>query len=42
MLKRWWDLYKFLGTPCFILANKLKGRKLDLKRWNNEVFGNIE
>lgn len=42
MVKQLWDSYKFLGTPCFILANKLKRLKLDLKRWNKEVFDKIE
>jgi hypothetical protein len=40
-----WKLYvsyQVLGTPCFILDNKLKRLQLDLKRWNKEVFGNIE
>jgi len=42
---RIWKLYvsyQVLGTPCFILDNKLKRLQLDLKRWNKEVFGNIE
>lgn len=29
------------GHPCFILARKLKALK-DLKKWNVEVFGNVE
>ena len=29
------------GSPSFILANKLKALKMDLKRWNREEFGNI-
>lgn len=33
-------LYQVLGTPCFVLANKLKGLKLDLRHWNKE-FSNI-
>lgn len=41
MVKQCWDSYQFLSTPSFILANKLKWLKLDLKRWNKEVFGNI-
>ena len=32
----------FQGLPSFVLAHKLKALKLDLKRWNEEVFGNIE
>jgi hypothetical protein len=27
--------------PSFILANKLKALKTDLKKWNEEVFGDI-
>jgi hypothetical protein len=30
------------NTPCFVFANKLKRLKLDLKRWNKEVFENVE
>jgi hypothetical protein len=30
-------MYQFLGTPCFLLANKPKRLKQDLKRWNKEV-----
>jgi hypothetical protein len=32
----------FQGMPSYVLAHKLKALKLDLKRWNEEVFGNIE
>jgi hypothetical protein len=31
----------FDGLPSFVLANKLKSLKLDLKKWNEEVFGDI-
>lgn len=30
------------GAPSFVLANKLKLLKGDLKKWNVEVFGNVE
>jgi hypothetical protein len=33
--------YEFSGLPSFILANKLKALKTDLKKWNEEVFGDI-
>jgi hypothetical protein len=42
LVKQWWDSYVFLGTPSYVLAHKLKALKLDLKRWNEEVFGNTE
>jgi hypothetical protein len=33
--------YEFSSLPSFILANKLKALKSDLKKWNEEVFGDI-
>jgi hypothetical protein len=42
MAKQWWDSYKLFDTPCYVLANKLKLLKLDLKHWNKEVFRNVE
>jgi hypothetical protein len=41
-VKQWWDSYHFQGSLSFILAHKLKVLKTDLRRWNEEVFGNIE
>jgi hypothetical protein len=35
------DSYSFEGLPSYILANKLKNLKTDLKKWNEEVFGDI-
>jgi exonuclease III len=40
-VKSWWDSYSFEGLPSYILANKLKNLKTDLKKWNEEVFGDI-
>uniref|UniRef100_A0A2N9GBW4 DUF3752 domain-containing protein n=1 Tax=Fagus sylvatica TaxID=28930 RepID=A0A2N9GBW4_FAGSY len=40
-VKGWWESYKFSGTLNFILAHKLKALKSDLKKWNEEVFGNV-
>jgi hypothetical protein len=34
--------YYFQGFPNFILARKLKTLKVDLRMWNEEVFGNVE
>jgi hypothetical protein len=31
-VKLWWDSYQFVGTPSYILANKLMALKLDLKK----------
>ena len=41
-MKQWWDSYQFQGSPSFIFACKIKALKMDLKKWNEEVFGNIE
>ena len=41
-VKRWWESYHFVGTPSFILAMKLRALKLDLKKWNVEVFGHVQ
>jgi hypothetical protein len=37
----WWSSYTFAGTPSFVLAQKLKALKGDLKVWNKEVFGDV-
>jgi hypothetical protein len=42
LVKQWWDSYQFQGSPSFIFACKIKALKMDLKKWNEEVFGNIE
>ena len=42
LVKQWWDSCVFQGSLSFVLAHKLKALKLDLKRWNEEVFDNIE
>lgn len=41
-MRAWWSSYQFEGTPNFIFAGKLKALKQDLKKWNLEVFGNID
>ena len=40
-VKGWWTGYSFIGSPSFVLANKLKALKEDLKIWNREVFGDV-
>jgi hypothetical protein len=42
LVKQRWNSYHCLGTPCFVLAYKLKWLKLDLKCWNKEVFENVK
>lgn len=41
-VKCWWYSYQFLETASFILTGKFKVLKLDLKKWNTKVFGNID
>ena len=40
-VKSWWDSYSYKGLPSFVLANKLKSLTPNLKKWNDEVFGDI-
>jgi hypothetical protein len=40
-IKGWWDSFQFFGSPSFVLANKLKALKWEIKRWNLEEFGDI-
>ena len=42
LVKQWWDSYHFQGSPSFIFAYKIKALKMNLKKWNEEVFGNID
>jgi hypothetical protein len=40
-VQRWWESYDFQGLPSYVLANKLKALKADLKKWNAEVFSDV-
>ncbi|KAF5459688.1 hypothetical protein F2P56_019612 [Juglans regia] len=40
-VRSWWNSYQLTGTPSYILAGKLKVLKNDLRKWNLEIFGNI-
>ena len=41
-VRSWWESYNVLGASSFVLTNKLKLLKNDLKKRNVEVFGNVE
>jgi hypothetical protein len=41
-VRLWWASYRFQGSPSFIFTQKLKALKADLKRWNEQEFGNVE
>jgi hypothetical protein len=41
-VKHWWTSYCFQGSSSYILTCKLKALKVDLRVWNEEVFGNVD
>jgi hypothetical protein len=42
LMKQWWDSYSFQGSPSFVFARKIKALKMDLNKWNEEVFRNLD
>ena len=40
-VQHWWNGYSFVGSPSFILAQKLRDLKADLTKWNKEEFGDL-
>ena len=40
-VQQWWIGYSFTSSPSYILAQKLKALKANLKKWNKEVFGDL-
>ena len=40
-VKHWWEGYSFLCSPSFVLAQKSKALKEDLKKWNKEEFRDL-
>jgi hypothetical protein len=41
-VRLWWESFSFQGSPSFIFSQKLKTLKINLKRWNDQEFGNVE
>ncbi|RVX11321.1 hypothetical protein CK203_019702 [Vitis vinifera] len=41
LLKSWWQGFNFRGSHSFVLAEKLKALKFNLKTWNKEVFRKV-
>lgn len=37
-VKMWWGLCNYEGNSSYVLAQKLKALKVDLEKWNEEVF----
>ena len=42
LIKKWWPEEEVQGFGSYVVARKLKGVKLSLKKWNMEVFRNIK
>ena len=40
-VKWWWNSYNYSGSPSYVLVQKLKYLKINLHRWNKEVFGDV-
>lgn len=40
-VKTWWKSHNFQGSPSFVLARKLRALKTNLKKWIEEIFGNV-
>jgi hypothetical protein len=40
-IRIWWDSFWFFGSPSFVLANKLRALKWEIKKWNLEEFGDV-
>ena len=40
-IKEWWQTSNFRCSPSFVLAKKLQALKIDLKKWNKVVLGNV-
>ena len=40
-VQQWWNGYCFVSSCSFILAQKLKDLKVDLKKWNREEIGDL-
>lgn len=40
-VKTWWMSYSFQGSLNLIMAWKLRALKTDMKKQNEEVFGNV-
>ena len=41
LLKTWWEGFNIRGSYSFILIEKLKALKANLKRWTKKVSGNV-
>lgn len=42
MVRDWWNSYIVMGTPDFVLIQKLRHLKKNITKWNKEVFGKLD
>ena len=42
LIANWWTNLEFHGTRSYILMEKLKALKENLRLWNKETFNNVE
>ena len=42
LIDGWWKSFEVRGAVSFVVAEKLKALKINLKWWNKEVFGRVE
>ena len=42
LIENWWINLEFHGTRSYILMEKLKALKENLRLWNKETFNNVE
>nr|GEZ64709.1 cysteine-rich receptor-like protein kinase [Tanacetum cinerariifolium] len=36
--QQWWEEYEIFGWAAFVVKEKLKSLKIDLKKWNHDIF----
>ncbi|KAL7202667.1 hypothetical protein ACSBR1_034189 [Camellia fascicularis] len=41
IIKKSWEESVFTGWTCFVIVMKFRNIKMELKKWNKEVFGNV-
>ena len=40
-MKKSWGSYNYEGVPSYVLVQKLEALKSDMKKWNEDFFGNV-
>ena len=42
LILAWWNSLEFRGAGSYMLIERLKALKVNLKSWNKEAFGRVE